>query len=889
MAPDVAASSARSRTRSSGIGTRGGPQRAPTTGEKKKRGRPRKIRPGTEARSGVDGDDDLTADAGGSTADAPADASGNVGQLHGMDVDGNTEEASFPENQIQLHANEEDMVQPGARNITQTQAYLSIFADHLASTKAHLSGSSQAHEQPPFNDFDEISDVAWTSSTHPWSRTELDAFFHALSIHSRWRPDLVAEDVSHAARSELAQGLSVAGTNVGGKSIAQVIELLDVMEQASAELAAREAFSSSSSSSTSVSGGRGTRYTHEPAMEVSDDWIVAEERMALEIIRTEEERDADAAAAFLQEANPDRRRRRYEWEDARAGKRRKSEVAGGLDALPSLGSGHLQVLDSILRATEGQRSEGEEEEQMEDPKDASQPPEAGHAEDEVDEEDAAPSRRGLGSSGDDAGVQEAEPSVHAQAVITDDMIDPALLGEEHYQAPSRRGSSPPTPALPPLAAPSAPSRAQTPPTPVSPATQSPLPTAAAVSAVDDPDQDDGVDPARLSPASRRRYQKRLYMRRKRASGSRSVNTSLSVLKPGRKKSSLSVAQDASRRGGRPKTKEKRRERTRTPAASVSRPGTPVAGEEGADGGEGEQSARLKFKGRGLKTRYKLRAAFANAGVDATWLQENGMDLFNLGSLGRLSGLASSPFNEEETATHAISPALVRFLQAAITAYVGDVAREAIVLREQERKIKERSRFWKFQEHSIPTSTVEEAIQITSIRHMNGKVASEDVGQRGVSIHGDEHEDGGDAEDEEEVQYENSHDKDDVCGRDPRMAVFYPPPSFGLSSFACLTPSLYEDRRRKFIKRQLPSSRSSSPSPMQGVLHLSPAYVVPPSRALGWEDDVMPSDTDEEALQGELNSEEAVNAVDEDAAREHERRLREAVGLIGHAEDSEGSC
>lgn len=366
-----------------------------------------------------------------------------------------------------------------------------------------------------------------------------------------------------------------------------------------------------------------------------------------------------------------------------------------------------------------------------------------------------------------------------------------------------------------------------------------------------------------------------------------MNTSLSVLKPGRKKSSLNVTQDASRRGGRPKTKEKRRERTRTPAASVSRPGTPVAGEEGADGEEGEQSVKLKFKGRGLKTRYKLRAAFANAGVDATWLQENGMDLFNLGSLGRLSGSTSSPVHEEESVTHSISPALVRFLQAAVTAYVGDVAREAIVLREQERKVKERSKFWKFQEHSIPTSTVEEAIQIAGICYMNGKVASENVVQRGASIHGDEHEVDGDAEVEEEVKSGNNDDKDDVRRSDSRMAVFYPPPSFGLSSFACLTPSLHEDRRRKSIKRESPSSRPSSPSPMQGVLRLSSAYTVPPSRAIGWEDDVMTSDTDEEVLQGELDSEEAVNAVDEDVAREHEKRLREAVGLIGHAE--EGSC
>lgn len=103
-----------------------------------------------------------------------------------------------------------------------------------------------------------------------------------------------------------------------------------------------------------------------------------------------------------------------------------------------------------------------------------------------------------------------------------------------------------------------------------------------------------VAPEALSPASRRRLQKRLYMRRKRAGQSGGeVNYSVAKLRPGRER---------------------------------------VAG-QAKDYKKQERTKRHKISG--LTRPYKIRQQFAEQHINLTELQRTGLDLFHLSTLNRL--------------------------------------------------------------------------------------------------------------------------------------------------------------------------------------------------------------------------------------------------------------
>ena len=67
-----------------------------------------------------------------------------------------------------------------------SQVYLAQLHDHFADSRLHSLGSR--------NDDDSLLPSVFPPNAH-WMSKEKDLFFHALAIHSRLRPDLIARDV----------------------------------------------------------------------------------------------------------------------------------------------------------------------------------------------------------------------------------------------------------------------------------------------------------------------------------------------------------------------------------------------------------------------------------------------------------------------------------------------------------------------------------------------------------------------------------------------------------------------------------------------------------------------------------------------------------------------
>lgn len=121
--------------------------------------------------------------------------------------------------------------------------YSTIFKQHLDETQRHLQGGS----------LDAIStEPTSTIGSVLWTPTEMDAFFHALSTHSRFRPDLIA-------------------ACVGTKNVLEVIEYLKALEEGSQRYA----------------HGRPSREDLPAAREMSKDWVTWEEKQA-ELLRVSE-------------------------------------------------------------------------------------------------------------------------------------------------------------------------------------------------------------------------------------------------------------------------------------------------------------------------------------------------------------------------------------------------------------------------------------------------------------------------------------------------------------------------------------------------------------------------------------------------------------------------
>ncbi|KAG2028284.1 hypothetical protein BDR03DRAFT_1029960, partial [Suillus americanus] len=215
------------------------------------------------------------------------------------------------------------------------------------------------------------------------------------------------------------------------------------------------------------------------------------------------------------------------------------------------------------------------------------------------------------------------------------------------------------------------------------------------------DLDNGVDMAVLSPTSRRRHTKRLYMRRKRAQirGEDMVPVTLARMKPGRKgkETAAQVVEETEQEEMLPSGEEIGKRATMTP--DFTEPDSEADGDGVEDAGKATTKKHINVGG---KTRYqKIRSDFEKAGINASYLGEHGMDLFHLGRLGKLMGIYKSleQCPEDDVGTF-ISPELIRYLQASVVAFTTDVIHRATVWKEQANELKGQKKVWRATLHQV---------------------------------------------------------------------------------------------------------------------------------------------------------------------------------------------
>jgi hypothetical protein len=374
--------------------------------------------------------------------------------------------------------------------------YVLLFRSHLEQVSSHLRGQQRKNNTNVPSTF--------ITPTGYWTPDEKDEFFHALSIYSRWRPDLIAEHLDN-------------------KSTLDVCTYLDHLEELSATPQHRAVSS--------------FRAQHEFALEVPESWIKVEEELAAELIDQEVDWEAEAAKVQLRqtldavaaEAPSEMERRQQAAEIKSADKI--AAVLGRLDVHK------LRALDRVWHESQG--------------------------------------------------------------------------GED-------------IPDLPEDLVPQSPSDDR--PTSLSPASPNPHAEAASLKSVPPHEDEDTADLSCLSPVSRRRAQKRLHMRRKRAENAgKAFNTSVVKLKPGRQKKELESRNRASKSD-------------KDGVSSTQQEATPSEGEdEEEDIVEDNSTITAKSRAHSSRRSKYNRAlkTFKEYGIDGTYLDEDDLGLFELNAMGRL--------------------------------------------------------------------------------------------------------------------------------------------------------------------------------------------------------------------------------------------------------------
>lgn len=343
--------------------------------------------------------------------------------------------------------------------------YLSVLLDHIDTFQDHLDG----------NDGTPLL-LSFLPPNAVWTAREKDTFFHALSVYSRLRPDLISHEIKT-------------------KSVQDVCNYLSILHAAS------------SRQESAVSYPQ-RRQNLPIAMEVSSEWVTIEEEKAADLIAREqdwrlelttEQRHAEIKLLkktfrnSLHDMGPSKRKAVLKQQIADVDLRTRRK-----DFCRSLGFPELTAIDTILREATDFSSLS----QIEQPSTLHAPTlqhSAGHV--------AGPeATRTLPFSATNGAHETFGVDITVRMTPGISTSFSTVAGE---QAPLNKNiNGGPSPLDGP---------GQTP--------------------ASSPEQDSAALLEGLSPASRRRYQKRLYMRRKRASmsGVAVIDGSLERLKPGRKK------------------------------------------------------------------------------------------------------------------------------------------------------------------------------------------------------------------------------------------------------------------------------------------------------------------------------------------------------------------
>jgi hypothetical protein len=418
-----------------------------------------------------------------------------------------------------------------------------------------------------------------------WTAQEKDRFFHALAVRSRLRPDLIAEDI-------------------GTKSLAEVCTYLNMLEES---LSQRKKLYGSATGNNVPDSYLVLRDHFPIALEVSEKWEEYEGTLAEVLIAKEPKMVAESIQRARSEEIQERANKiRVPWgrgrradntRDREGEKARKKmlkewlsereEVWQKEDVLNAMDAALMRAIDMLVRESEETRALASEDDTS-----------------KIEENDAVVSQ--------DQPTRVAAVSADAfmngmlpLADIEDELIDPSL--RESSNAPTRVQTS--------LLDES--NRCRTPEpsaanphdnfNPVTPPFAHLEPPATSPVTLVEPEQDDASvadsipreGEVLLSPASRRRLRKRMYMRRKRAeTGGGAVDQSTVRLKPGRKSAKAS--------------------------------------------GDDDKPARHPHPS-GKTLTYKMQEELKKAGITPEWLQAENLDLFHMHGLYKLMRYAFAQF------------------------------------------------------------------------------------------------------------------------------------------------------------------------------------------------------------------------------------------------------
>ncbi|KAG6900763.1 hypothetical protein C0993_002187 [Termitomyces sp. T159_Od127] len=491
--------------------------------------------------------------------------------------------------------------------------YVSQFRTHLAEVRAHLVGV--VGDDPP---------PSFIPPTGYWTPSEKNAFFHSLSVYSRFRPDLVA-------------------ASIGSKSVLDVCAYIDILDEA----IARDAHFLL------------PRSDLPSAVEVSNDWIAREENMAEGIISLEtsleraklllrREEEISIKKGLQVDAPPIEEGLIVETLETWECDRRR--CWGQEDALSKLECHHLKVMERILNDAEsGDANVGDPRPEDQEAEPVDETPPSDRDSQSLVVSDGMP---GFASQ------RYLETSPHVE--IPRDTLS-ALSFTSSPQA-----SSPDSLVVRPLGSPRLPSP--------------------------DSDRETGDDLSALSPVSRRRLQKRLHMRRKRAiQRGEDVYIANRKLRPGRKvKASRSRGEQPIElivdKRGEDALMEVDQGDGRAIKSTKSTTREEIDEENEEDNSEWLPGHHRK--NRGLTKPYKIKRDFESQGIDYNTLIDGNLGFFHLSTLGRLMTIYKSGFDVEESDTaSSISADTIRLFSAILVEFVTEVVHRSVSLREQENSIK----------------------------------------------------------------------------------------------------------------------------------------------------------------------------------------------------------
>jgi hypothetical protein len=459
-----------------------------------------------------------------------------------------------------------------------------LSAFYLAELRDHIAATAAHHAG---NDL--TSESALYGSALPpgayWTVQEKNAFFHGLSAHSRLRPDLITQEIET-------------------KTLFDVLVFLDALDEGSCEV-----------------GRKKMRWdAGMESIEVSDAWMKEEIKLAEAVAQSEED--------WLFPTSSTRIHARTGLEDVQS-----SACSPQDQALLALDKSYFRALDTLLREEDDMNDDTKT-----DPPSGQESPPSSSAQvkaprDRGDDlaDPALVSSTGMNATALSQPAWDIIPPLESSSQPEfGNSMDPSSLTHGSQQMDELAFPTQSTHNLPDISLAFAHSQSQpsTSPPPVKPAQSE--------------SADDMADPALLSPRSRRRQQKRLHMRRKRAllrgEGAEDVVEHVRPLKRGRKAGTSTAPSQTSSPDTSIATGKRKRDAEASSDEEESDGHATSSDEDGDDEDGTPELGRTKRKKKSSGPRGKKKALniLATAGVDADVLHTRGLDLFYYSNLGKAS-------------------------------------------------------------------------------------------------------------------------------------------------------------------------------------------------------------------------------------------------------------